>query len=121
MKLYTCQMSSWRKAEKLGIPFIDITVKSGDKTFAPAWDFLMEYKRDGTPQAEQKYIDKFTPLMRESFKNNKTRWMEVVNMEEVAIACYCKAGKFCHRYLVEEMLEKVCAKEGVHFERGGEL
>ncbi len=35
MKLYTAQMGRWREAKKHGIPFIDITVKSGMKEFAP--------------------------------------------------------------------------------------
>lgn len=118
MKLYTAQMSGWRKAEKLGIPFVDVTVKSGDKMFAPTWDFLMEYKSD---QDEDKYISKFTPLMRKNYLNNKQYWLDFLSQEEVVIACYCKAGKFCHRHLLVDIFEKICNHEGIGFERGGEL
>lgn len=118
MKVYTCQMSKWREAARLGIHFLDITVKSGDSPFAPTWDFLMEYKKD---LDEDKYIKKFTILMRKSYAGNKSRWLEVCNMEAVVLACYCKAGKFCHRHLVVDMLEKVCNNEGIDFERGEEL
>lgn len=118
MKIYTIQMSKWRKAEKLGIPFKDITVKSGDKLFAPTWDFLMEYKQY---LDEEKYISKYIPLMRESYKNNKDKWLELCNMEQVAVACYCKAGKFCHRHLLVDILEKICQANNIEFERMGEI
>ena len=50
MKIYTIQISKWRKAEQLGVQFKDVTVKSGDKLFAPTWDFLMEYKNVANAQ-----------------------------------------------------------------------
>lgn len=118
MKIYTIQMSKWRKAEKLGVPFKDITVKSGDKLFAPTWDFLMEYKQD---LDEEKYISKYIPLIRESYKNNKDKWVELCNMGSVAVACYCKAGEFCHRHLLVDILEKVCQANNIEFERMGEI
>ena len=101
--MYTIQISKWRKAEQLGVQFKDVTVKSGDKLFAPTWDFLMEYKQD---LDEEKYVSKYLPLMRESYKNNKDKWLELCSMDSVAIACYCKAGEFCHRHLIVDILEK---------------
>lgn len=118
MKVYTCQMSKHRKVKELDIPFKDITVKSGDKLFAPTWDILMEYKNGGS---DETYTSKFIPLMRESFKNNKQAWLSLCNMEEVCLACYCKAGAFCHRHIIVDMLEKVCEREGIPFERCGEI
>lgn len=118
MKLYTAQMGRWKEADKLGIPFIDVTVKSGNKVFAPKWDFLMEYKHTG---CEQTYTGKFIPLMRESFKANKEEWIKLIGMDEVCIACYCKKGDFCHRLLLVDMFEKVCKQQGVTFEYKGEL
>lgn len=118
MKVYTIQISKWRKAEKLGIPMKDITVKSGDKLFAPTWDFLMKHKQD---KNDQDYIDKFIPLMRESYKNDKQQWLDLCNKEEVALACYCKAGDFCHRHLLVDILEKVCEANNIEFERKGEI
>lgn len=118
MKVYTIQMSKWRKAEKLGIPFKDVTVKSGDKLFAPTWDFLMEYKQD---LDEQKYTSKYIPLMRNSYKQHKEKWLESCNTESVALACYCKAGKFCHRHLLVDILKKVCEANNIEFEYKGEI
>lgn len=118
MKLYTAQMGRWREADKQGIPFVDVTVKSGNKAFAPTWDFLMDYKRGGS---DQDYIDKFIPLMRKSYRDNKQVWLDLINKDTVCIACYCGKGKFCHRLLLVDILEKVCLREGVTFQYKGEL
>lgn len=118
MKLYTAQMGRWREADKLGVPFIDVTVKSGNKAFAPTWDFLMEHKRGGSDQA---YIGKFIPLMRNSYKNNYKEWQDLINLDTVCISCYCGKGKFCHRILLVDILEKVCNSHNIDFEYLGEL
>jgi uncharacterized protein YeaO (DUF488 family) len=115
-------MSSWRKAKSLNIPFYDVTVKSGDKIFAPSWDILMKYKsNDNILERESVYIEAFTKHMRESYKNNKQYWIDFLSQEEVAIACYCKAGSFCHRKLLVNMFEKVCRIHNIDFEYIGEL
>ena len=118
MKLYTAHMTGYKKSEKLGIPFKDVTVKSGDKMFAPTWDFLMEYKDD---QNEEKYISKFLPLMRKSYSENKKYWLDFLSQDSATIACYCGKGKFCHRYLLVDIFEKVCNNSGIDFEYGGDL
>lgn len=41
----TAQMGKRFKLAKENRAITDITVKSGDKRFAPDWDFLMEYKK----------------------------------------------------------------------------
>ena len=118
MKLYTIQMSSWRKAMNIGVPFLDVTVKSGDKQFAPTWDFLMKYKTD---QDEDAYTEKFIPLMRENFKNNKQYWLDILSKDSLAIGCYCAKGKFCHRKLLVDIFKKICEYYNIEFEYMGEL
>jgi len=118
MKLYTCQLSKWRKALELGIPFKDITVKSGDKQFAPTWDFLMKYKSD---LDEESYTKSFLKLMRSNYTNNKEYWVELLNQEELAIGCYCASGKFCHRHLIVKIFKKICEHHKIPFEYKGEL
>lgn len=116
MKLYTCQMAKWRTPKKLGIPFLDITVKSGDRVFSPDWKLLSGYK-DGSIN-EEEYTERFKALMRVSYTENRTRWIEVCNMDTLCIACYCGSGKFCHRHLVVDLIESVCNNAGIPFERG---
>lgn len=118
MKLYTVQLSKWRQCIKLGIPLKDVTVKSGDRVFAPTWDFLMEHKRGGS---DRDYIDKFIPLMRKSYTENKQHWINLCNEDQVAIGCYCRSGDFCHRNLLVGMIQKVCQAENIPFENGGEI
>lgn len=119
MILYTTTVRNMENCELLGIYPLDVTVKSGDKMFAPTWDFLMEYKRT---EDEQDYVDKFFPLMRDNFKKDPEYWLSMCRQEEpIALACYCRAGKFCHRHLLVEILEKICKHYKIPFEYKGEV
>jgi len=118
MKLYTCQMSKWREALKRDIPFKDVTVKSGDKEFAPTWDFLMKYKQD---LDEDYYTERFITLMRSNYKNNKQYWIEMLSQKELCVACYCSKDKFCHRTLLIDIFEKICHYHKIPFSYEGEL
>ena len=118
MKLYTCQISQWRKATHLGVPCLDVTVKSGEKTFAPSWNLLMEYKQDFD---EVKYTSKFITLMRTNFKRDKEFWLETLKQDKLCIMCYCAKGKFCHRLLLVDIFEKVCKMYKIPFNYKGEL
>jgi len=109
MLLYTIQIPV---AKRLGLDkdsrYIDITVKSGDKAFAPTWKMVMGSKQDRI--TDEEYTNQYTELMRQSYKVNRERWNEVLNLDEVILACYCKADSFCHRYLLKDMLVKCSAE-----------
>lgn len=133
MKLYTIQMSQWRKAQALGIPFLDTTVKSGDPTFAPSWEIVTAYKQGRSLHPglspEESYTINYKELMRQSLRQNRSRWLEVIQMDQVAIACYCGYYdqsqpahiRFCHRHILCELLSLLCAQQGVAFEYAGEI
>lgn len=105
MLLYTIQIPV---AKRLGLTndsrYLDITVKSGDKAFAPTWKMVMKHKEGKITDDE--YTSLYTDMMRKSYKENRGRWDEVLSMDEVILACYCKADSFCHRYLLKDMLVK---------------
>lgn len=107
-------MSKWRVATN----FLDITVKSGDKLFAPTWDLLQKYRTDFD---EDFYTKEFLHLMRKSFYYNKDHWKKVLDVEVLTIACYCKHGKFCHRKLLVSVFESACKYFGIEFVYNGEL
>jgi uncharacterized protein YeaO (DUF488 family) len=111
MLLYTIQIPV---AKRLGLGkysrYLDITVKSGDKAFAPTWKMVMGSKQGRN--TDEEYTRQYTELMRQSYKSNRQRWDEVLNLDEVILACYCKADSFCHRYLLKDMLVK-CGAEYV--------
>ena len=56
LKVYTAQYG-YRGKDRL-----DITVKSGDRTFAPTWDMVMDYKSGKITQEE--YTEMYYDLMR---------------------------------------------------------
>ena len=87
---------------------LDVTVKSGDRTFAPTWDLVMGYKQGKI--SEEEYTEKYTQLMRQSWVKNNKRWREVLGTERVVLVCYCRPGVFCHRVLLARMIEKAGGK-----------
>lgn len=111
LHIYTIQVSA---ARQLGLAqdhrYLDTTVKSGDKVFAPTWEMVMGVKQGR--MSENDYTREYYEMMRESYRQNRQRWDEVLGMEEVILACYCRPDTFCHRYLLRDMLVK-CGAEYV--------
>ncbi len=88
---------------------LDITVKSGDKVFAPTWD-MVKYFKAGRLSWEQ-YEAMYYNRMRNSYRENRARWDEVLTMDEVILVCYCETDDNCHRRLLKEYFVKCGAKE----------
>ena len=59
--------------------------------------------------------------MRDSYVNNKSRWLEVANIEGILFMCYCRPYEFCHRRILVDMFEKVCKSNGIEFSYLGEI
>lgn len=119
MDLWTIQMAQWRVARDLKIPLLDTTIKSGDRVFAPSWD-IVEQVKEGT-LSQLAYTELYTQLMRDSYRVNQLRWIEVCQMPVVAISCYCPDGDFCHRHVLAEMFKRVCQHQKITFTLKGEL
>lgn len=102
LKIYTSQYRYSGKNR------LDITVKSGDKTFAPIWDMVSKYKKGLI--TEEEYTKEYYKLMRNSYKNHKDKWDQLLDQDEVVLVCFCKKGSFCHRYLLAEILVKLGAE-----------
>jgi uncharacterized protein YeaO (DUF488 family) len=117
--IYTIQISNVRAAHLAEVPVLDVTVKSGDRTFAPDWDMVMQYKSGHLTESE--YTTHYRRLMLISQTLNRTRWREVLNYTSIALACYCRPGNFCHRVLLKEMLLGILFAEGEDVVDGGEL
>ncbi|MGG4591655.1 hypothetical protein ACLPJK_25710 [Pseudomonas aeruginosa] len=119
MQIYTIQIAKWRRAAAIHVPLLDITVKSGEPLFAPDRFLLYAYKqgRIDEEQYRQQYLEK----MRESLRSFWYRWEQVASMPVVALACYCRAGEFCHRHLLTECFCRYCHKRSIPFEYLGEI
>lgn len=96
---------------------LDVTVKSGDKTFAPSWDIVMRFRDDKI--TEQQYLAAYNSMMKQSWKENKKRWIEVANRESVTLTCYCSRHGFCHRNRLAEMIAAVAVSLGRQVIIGG--
>ena len=102
LKIYTSQ---YRYS---GENRLDITVKSGNKLFAPTWDIVGKVKKG--LMTEEEYTKEYYKLMRNSYKNNRSKWDELLNQNEVVLVCFCRKGSFCHRYILADMLVKLGAE-----------
>lgn len=117
--IYTVQIANARAAHMEEVPVLDITVKSGERTFAPTWDMVMNYKQ-GILSSEG-YVEQYEKLMRISQSLEPQRWKEILDAETIALACYCKPGNFCHRLLLKDMLLSMMNEQGDEAIDGGEL
>lgn len=119
MKIYTIQLGKWRRAKELGIELIDTTVKSGEPEFAPTWEMVKGVK-EGT-LSEGDYTKQYIQLMKESMLANRAKWEALIAKEEFALACYCKSGCFCHRYILKDIVSTVARTRGIPVEYCGEI
>lgn len=120
MELITIQLAKWRLARNFNIEMVDTTVRSGYSIFAPTWDMVMGH-RNGT-LTDEEYTRWYYDKMRESWNTRRQDWIKFMQQEHpVAIACYCPAGKFCHRHLLRKLLERLCQQQGIAFRYYGEL
>lgn len=102
LKIYTSQFRYNGKNR------LDITIKTGNKVFAPTWDLVTNYKNGNI--SEEEYTKKYYQLMRKSYKENREVWEKLLTDKEVVLVCYCPENNFCHRYLLKDILVKCGAK-----------
>lgn len=119
MELWTIQMGKWRKAKAQEIEIFDITLKSGNRFFAPSPD-LFTRTRAGLVSPEQ-YVEQFHALMRERWRDYPQGWDSLFQHDRVALACYCPNGAVCHRYLIKDYALKVALRRGIDVTYLGEI
>lgn len=117
--IWTIQMSKWRVAKERGIAFLDITAKSGIAAFAPDFNDIMKYKRGEL--SEEEYTEIYLKRMERSKVACPRFWKSLNRRYEVALACYCKAGVFCHRHLFKDLMQKELEQQGFTVIQEGEL
>lgn len=119
MELYTIQIAQWRLAKKLGIHFLDTTIKTGEEWLAPTWEMVSDIKAGKV--SEEAYRAMYVDRMVKSYYAHPDLWASLIRMDKVAIGCYCAPGKFCHRHILKELLQGLCQKQKVPFVYSGEL
>jgi uncharacterized protein YeaO (DUF488 family) len=87
---------------------LDITAKSGDGTFAPTWDIIVAAKRGDLSWPD--YVERYTQLMRQSYRSNREVWDLVLASPRVVLVCYCKDPAHCHRTVLARILTRLGAR-----------
>jgi hypothetical protein len=117
--IWTVQMARWRKVKEAGIFFLDITAKSGILAFAPEFENVMRYKRGEL--TEEEYTQLYLERMVVSKQKYPMRWASLKNHPQMALACYCKPGVFCHRHLFAKLMTDHLAEQGIPVIHHGEF
>lgn len=119
MELYTIQLAKHRWAASAGIKVIDTTVKSGLFYLAPTWDMVLGFKR-GELTADG-YTKRYEERMLHMYNHYRPEWDAFLAEPCMAIACYCSAGRFCHRHLLKDIVRRVLRSRKVDFIDCGEI
>lgn len=124
MAFWTTQISNWRWVREQGIILADTTVKSAvDYAFlAPTWVMVNGIQNELI--TEEMYTDQYHALLRDRYLSWRRFFYDMIEHgrdADIAVACYCRPGKFCHRHLSITVLRKIAEKANLPFEYKGEL
>jgi hypothetical protein len=124
LDVFTIQTARWRLARNRDITVLDTTVKTGTSIFAPTWNMVMGIKNGDLTWDE--YTKHYWERMNASWKSkDRSIWIATLKeTEPLAIACFCRyegLETHCHRFLLKDLFEKLCAREGIPFLYYGEL
>lgn len=110
MKIYTVQMSKWRKLPST-IKLVSIVAK--EKTLlSPDWKMVEGFKKLAI--TEQKYIEKYNVLLNNRLSTKEKvldliKWLKEFK-GDVALSCFCSKDSFCHRHLAIKFLSNLREK-----------
>lgn len=123
LPVWTAQMARWRQAEDLGYRFLDTTfmtgVKAGNAAFAPEEEWVRAYKAGDLPMGEYVYL--YESKLRETTLTHTEDWKSLLYAPTLVVACYCPAGKFCHRHPFVDFLSNWAASGDVKVVNMGEF
>ena len=107
MKIYTVQMSKWRKLPST-IKLVSIVAK--EKTLlSPDWKMVEDFKKLAI--TEQEYMEKYDVLLNNRL-STKGKILDLINWlkgfkGDVALSCFCSKDSFCHRHLAIKFLSNL--------------
>jgi uncharacterized protein YeaO (DUF488 family) len=94
---------------------LNVTRKSGDKTFAPSWALLgpmVDIRRSGKVATEEQWKDYAKAYIKEMFASrarHPEEWARLLGRSRVVLTCYCTNPKRCHRTILGRILERLGA------------
>jgi hypothetical protein len=119
MEVWTIQLGQWRLAKAQGIFVLDTTAMSGIAAFAPDFHLVKLYKAGKI--TEEVYTAFYEEKMQESQLLYPKYWDHIQTKGKVALACYCAAGKFCHRHLLLPIVTAYYKKKDITVKYMGEI
>lgn len=119
MEIYTIQMARWRTLKEFDIKLVDATAKSGHRFLAPTWSMVMGIKRNEI--TEEDYTTMYLEAMKLSMSKEPELWDELLTFPKIALACYCSADSFCHRFLLKDILSDYAKVKDIEVQLMGEF
>ena len=110
MKIYTIQISKWRKLPST-IKLVSIVAK--EKTLlSPDWKMVEDFKK--LTITEQEYVEKYNLLLKNRF-STKEKVLDLINWlkefkGDIALYCFFSKDIFCHRHLSLKFLSDLREK-----------
>tara|TARA_B100002019_G_scaffold290508_1_gene308351 strand:+ start:855 stop:1205 length:351 start_codon:yes stop_codon:yes gene_type:complete len=105
MAIYTYQISQARRLKDRDVVFIDSTVKSGYVQLAPRWDMVMGHKKGLITDAF--YTEQYLAILNYYWFHDPDFFTDLLQIENIAVGCYCAPGRFCHRHLLANFLSQL--------------
>lgn len=119
LNLYTGRVCFERRYKRLNVPYLNTTVKCGDKRFAPSWQIVMDVKAQIISPEE--YTEEYIRMMEESYLKHPEIWQEVMQASgELIVTCFCPVNKFCHRHLLVEFIIAKASQQSIEIVSKGE-
>lgn len=98
--IWTIHLPHWRLLLP-EVKLLDITYKSGHRAFSPHGHDLGQFKRG--EMSEDEYTQRYLEKMHDSRREHRQAWDGLSVGNYKALACYCKAGEYCHRRLFQHV------------------
>ena len=117
--IWTMQLSNWRLAKARNISILDVTFKTGIPMFAPPSQLVFDYKRGII--TDNFYTEQYNDVLDYTMKHYPGSWETLLKYENVAVACYCSYGKFCHRHIFAQRFKEYLEERNAPVNLMGEL
>lgn len=125
VNIVTLQMGKWRVfKDNPNIELCDVTFMSKNKLykdlFAPP-DFDMVKLSKAGELSESAYLKKYLSHIYKTSRDRREDWNSVLDKGNLALLCFCKDGKFCHRHSLKDYLVHHALSNGYEIGFTGEL
>jgi len=105
LDIYTCRVQDHHRLKRLGIAWLDTTVKTGTSIYAPTWTMVQQWKAKQITDRE--YTVQYIQRMQKSFNHHSDQWLADLDSDRLILGCFCPPNTFCHRRLLAQMFVRV--------------